>query len=174
MALAPIKNRAFIDKNTFTVVFADNSITRQSFSEVSGLKVNFAEKVWIEGGDPIGWTGVGTVSYDDITLVRGFGLDKPFVDGGVVDKELYLWAEAAINGVDGGVAGAGVGSYKKDFSIIPITRVGDEYGFFFQVLQAVPRSYEAPSFDGTSDDTATETLVCKPSRWYLDDGTGTP
>lgn len=174
MALAPIKDRYFIDKQFFLVTFADNSISRQTFSEISGLKLNIGEKEWKESGDPIPWIGAGTVKYDNITLTRGLGLDKPSADGGVIDRELNDWAEAAVSGQDGGTAGAGVGSYKKDFTVTPQDRAGNGYGFFWQILQAVPVSYEPFAGDASSDDIATETLECKPTRWYLDDGSGAP
>lgn len=168
MALAEIKDRAFVDKQFFIVNFSDGSIERLTFTELSGLKLNISEKQHKESGSPIPWIGAGTVTYDNITMARGLGLNLPKTQGGVIDRQLNDWADAAVNGVDNGGQG-GAGSYKKTFTIKPQARNGDGYGFKWVVEDAVAVSYEPFSGDANSDDVAIETLECKPSRWFLDD-----
>jgi len=160
-----ITDRYFLDQQFFVVEFDTDAWDRKTFTEFGPLKFNIGEKVHKESGSPIPWRGAGTVTYENITAKRGLGLDLPPAGGGVLDRDMYNWAQAAVEGQDVG----GAGGFKRDFNTAPHTRAGQGYGFHWRVEGAVPVSYTGFEGDANSEDVSEETIEIGVERWWIPD-----
>jgi phage tail-like protein len=117
-----------------------DGITNARFQEVGGLDATTDVVEYREGGDLLGTRKFpGQTKHSNMSFKRGY----------TDDKQLYKWYEDVMTGRTEKI--------RRNISVIQIDMQGQEV-LRWNVYQAFPVKYTAPSFNAKGNDLAIETL----------------
>jgi phage tail-like protein len=117
-----------------------DGITNARFQEVGGLDATTDVVEYREGGDLLGTRKFpGQTKHSNLSLKRGY----------TDDKQLYKWYEDVMTGR--------TEKLRRNISVIQINMQGQEV-LRWNIYQAFPVKYTAPSFNAKGNDLAIETL----------------
>ena len=130
----PVYYRAF----QFTVEI--DGISQARFQEVGGLDATIDVIEYREGGDMLGPRKLpGQTKHSNLSLKRGY----------TTDVQLWTWFEDVMTGRTENI--------RKNVSVVQIDMAGQEV-LRWNLFQAFPVKYTAPSFNAKGNDLAIETL----------------
>jgi phage tail-like protein len=117
-----------------------DGITNARFQEISGLDATIDVVEYREGGDILGTRKFpGQTKHSNLSLKRGY----------TDDTQLYKWFEDVMTGR--------TESIRKHLSVVQIDMAGQEV-LRWNLYQAFPVKYTAPSFNAKGNDLSIETL----------------
>ncbi len=117
-----------------------DGIANSRFQEVGGLDATTDVIEYREGGDNLGTRKLpGQTKHSNLTLKRGY----------TDDQQLWKWYEDVMTGR--------TESIRKNISVIQIDMAGQEV-LRWNLYQAFPVKYTAPSFNAKGNDLSIETL----------------
>ena len=117
-----------------------DGISQARFQEVGGLDATTDVVEYREGGDPLNVKKLpGLTKHSNLTLKRGF----------TDDTQIWKWFEDVMTGR--------TETIRKNMSIVQLDMAGQEK-FRWNLFQAFPVKYSAPSFNAKGNDLSIETL----------------
>jgi phage tail-like protein len=117
-----------------------DGISQASFQEVSGVEATTDVIEYREGGDAVGLRKFpGQTKHSNLSLKRGY----------TDDTQLWTWYEDVMTGRTELI--------RKNISVVQHDMAGQEK-FRWNLFQAFPVKYTAPSFNAKGNDLAIETL----------------
>jgi phage tail-like protein len=117
-----------------------DGISQARFQEVGGLDATTDVVEYREGGDMLGTRKLpGQTKHSNLSLKRGF----------TDDTQLWKWYEDVMTGRTEKI--------RKNISVVQLDMAGQEV-FRWNLFQAFPVKYTAPSFNAKGNDLAIETL----------------
>jgi phage tail-like protein len=117
-----------------------DGITNARFQEISGLDATIDVVEYREGGDILGTRKFpGQTKHSNLSLKRGY----------TDDTQLYKWFEDVMTGRTENI--------RKHLSVVQIDMAGQEV-LRWNLYQAFPIKYTAPSFNAKGNDMSIETL----------------
>jgi phage tail-like protein len=117
-----------------------DGITNARFQEVGGLDATIDVVEYREGGDILGTRKFpGQTKHSNLSLKRGY----------TDDTQLYKWFEDVMTGRTENI--------RKHLSVVQIDMAGQEV-LRWNLYQAFPVKYTAPSFNAKGNDLSIETL----------------
>lgn len=117
-----------------------DGISQARFQEVGGLDATTDVVEYREGGDMLGSRKFpGQTKHSNLSLKRGY----------TDDTQLWKWYEDVMTGRTGNI--------RKNISVVQLDMAGQEV-FRWNLFQAFPAKYTAPSFNAKGNDLAIETL----------------
>ena len=117
-----------------------DGITNARFQEISGLDATIDVVEYREGGDILGMRKFpGQTKHSNLSLKRGY----------TDDTQLYKWFEDVMTGRTENI--------RKHLSVVQIDMAGQEV-LRWNLYQAFPIKYTAPSFNAKGNDMSIETL----------------
>jgi len=117
-----------------------DGISQARFQEVGGLDATTDVVEYREGGDMLGTRKLpGQTKHSNLSLKRGY----------TDDTQLWKWYEDVMTGRTEKI--------RKNVSVVQLDMTGQEV-FRWNLFQAFPVKYTAPSFNAKGNDLAIETL----------------
>jgi phage tail-like protein len=117
-----------------------DGINQARFQEVSGLDATTDVIEIREGGDSLGTRKLpGQTKHSTLTLKRGY----------TADAQLWSWYEDVMTGRTENI--------RKNVSVVQLDMAGQE-SYRWNLFQAFPAKYTAPSFNAKGNDLSIETL----------------
>jgi phage tail-like protein len=124
----------------FQFLIEIDGITNARFQEISGLDATIDVVEYREGGDILGTRKFpGQTKHSNLSLKRGY----------TDDTQLYKWFEDVMTGRTENI--------RKHLSVVQIDMAGQEV-LRWNLYQAFPVKYTAPSFNAKGNDMSIETL----------------
>jgi phage tail-like protein len=117
-----------------------DGVSQARFQEVGGIDATTDLIEYREGGDMLGTRKLpGQTKHSNLSLKRGY----------TDDTQLWKWYEDVMTGRTENI--------RKNISVIQLDMAGQEK-FRWNLFQAFPVKYTAPSYNGKGNDLAIETL----------------
>jgi len=153
------KEVEFLHEWSFRVEIDDFTVT--DFMECSGLKQNVSKIQTWQGGSVSPVQEPGRVTFDDVTLRRGYTGDRSF----------YTWAKLCAN--VSANAGVRTQRLKRNFDIVALRRDGTTAARW-RVKGAWPTSFTAGAWNNDSDNAQVEELVLAIDDFHVISGSHAP
>ncbi len=117
-----------------------DGVSQARFQEVGGVDATADVIEYREGGDMLGVRKLpGQTKHSNLSLKRGY----------TEDEQLWTWFEDVMTGR--------TESIRRNISVVQLDMAGQEV-FRWNLFQAFPTKYTAPSFNAKGNDLAIETL----------------